>query len=36
MFVPGDAFVAAAFERDPGLFDEAVNEQGADRDAGHR
>ena len=25
MFVPSDAFVAAAFEREPGLFDEAVN-----------
>ncbi len=24
MFIPGDAFVAAAFERDPELFDEAV------------
>jgi len=24
MFIPGDAFAAAAFERDPGLFDEAV------------
>ena len=25
MFVPSDAFVAAAFEREPSLFDEAVN-----------
>ncbi|MDE0408464.1 MAG: DNA recombination protein RmuC [Alphaproteobacteria bacterium] len=25
MFIPGDAFVAAALERRPGLFDEAVN-----------
>lgn len=24
MFIPGDAFVAAAFERDPALFEEAV------------
>ena len=24
MFIPGDAFVAAALERDPGLFEEAV------------
>lgn len=27
MFIPGDAFVAAAFERDPALFEEAVKKK---------